>query len=211
MLKVSQEMLVRKRDGRTLSFDRELIGRAIRKAFRADLGLDQLDKMESEHLSEIERITESVVKSVKDKAETDSGVDVEEIQDFVERELMRAEYFSIARRYIIYRAERKRVRKLRAEETMDNSGTDAFPEIMVNRDGRLENVDFDRLRGQVEDACEGVKESCDSGLLFDEVEKQFYNGITPKEIGRAMVLAARSRIENDPSYDTVASLSLIHI
>ncbi len=211
MLKVSQEMLVRKRDGRTLSFDRELIGRAIRKAFRADLGLDQLDKMESEHLSEIERITESVVKSVKDKAETDSGVDVEEIQDFVERELMRAEYFSIARRYIIYRAERKRVRKLRAEETMDNSGTDAFPEIMVNRDGRLENVDFDRLRGQVEDACEGVKESCDSGLLFDEVEKQFYNGITPKEIGRAMVLAARSRIENDPSYDTVASRLMLNI
>ena len=115
MLKVNQEMQVRKRDGRTLSFDRELIARAIRKAFRADLGLDQLDRFESDQLSDIEQITDQVVKNVKHKAEADSGVGVEEIQDQVEHELMRAEYFSIARRYIIYRNERKRVRKLRAE------------------------------------------------------------------------------------------------
>ena len=210
MLKVSQEMLVRKRDGRTLSFDRELIARAIRKAFRADLGLDQLDQIQAEKLADIEEITESVVKGVKDKAETDEGVDVEDIQDHVEQELMRAEYFSIARRYIIYRAERERVRKLRAEETMDTTGTDAFPEIMVNREGRLENVDFDRLRGQVSNACDG-EASCDASLLVGEVEKQFYNGITPKEIGRAMVLAARSRIENDPSYDKVASRLMLNI
>ena len=211
MLKVNQEMLVRKRDGRTLSFDRELIARAIRKAFRADLGLDQLDQIEPDQLADIERITESVIKSVKDKAETDGGVDVEDIQDGVERELMRSEYFSIARRYIIYRAERKRVRRLRAEETMDTTGTQAFPEIMVSREGRLENVDFDRLRGQVANACEGIQESCDSTVLFNEVEKQFYNGITPKEISRALVLAARSRIENDPSYDTVASRLMLNI
>lgn len=211
MLKVNQEMLVRKRDGRTLSFDRELIARAIRKAFRADLGLDQLDRIDPDQLADIERITDSVVKKVKDLAETNDGVDVEEIQDNVEHELMRAEYFSIARRYIIYRAERKRVRRLRAEETMDTTGTNAFPEIMVNRNGRLENVDFDRLRGQVDSACDGVRESCNSNELFSEVEKQFYNGITPKEISRAMVLAARSRIENDPSYDTVASRLMLNI
>ena len=211
MLKVNQEMQVRKRDGRTLSFDRELIARAIRKAFRADLGLDQVDRFEPQQLSDIEHITERVVKKVKTKAETDSGVDVEQIQDQVEHELMRAEYFSIARRYIIYRNERKRVRKLRAEETMDSSGTDAFPEVMVSRDGRQENLDFRRLRSQIDSACEGYSDVCSSTTLFEEVEKQFYNGITPKEIGRAMVLAARSRIENDPSYDTVASRLMLNI
>ena len=211
MLKVNQEMQVKKRDGRTLSFDRELIARAIRKAFRADLGLDQIDQIEPAKLADIERITENVVKNVKERAELDVGVDVEEIQDCVEQELMRAEYFSIARRYIIYRAERNRVRRLRAEETMDTSGTDAFPEVMVSRDGRLENLDFDRLREQVTDACSGVEQQCDADMLFEEVEKQFYNGITPSEISRAMVLAARSRIENDPSYDTVASRLMLNI
>lgn len=211
MLKIRQEMLVKKRDGRTLSFDRELIARAIRKAFRADLGLDQLDQIDPDKLADIERMTESVVKRVKDQADTDEGVDVESIQDKVEQELMRAEYFSVARRYIIYRAERKRVRRLRAEENLETSGTDAFPEIMVNRDGRLENIDFSRLRRQVTDACVGLKESCSSTELFEEIEKQFYNGITPKEIGRAMVLAARSRIENDPSYDAVASRLMLNI
>ncbi len=211
MLKINQEMQVRKRDGRTLSFDRELIARAIRKAFRADLGLDQLDQIDADKLSDIERITESVVRSVMEKADTDAGVDVEEIQDNVEQELMRAEYFSVARRYIIYRAERNRMRKLRAEETMETTGSEAFPEVMVNRDGQFENLDFARLRSQVNLACRGVEESCRPQELFDEVERQFYSGITPKEISRAMVLAARSRIENDPSYDTVASRLMLNI
>ena len=211
MLKVNQEMQVKKRDGRTLSFDRELIARAIRKAFRADLGLNQLDPIGPDQLADIESITDRVVKTVKHQAETDRGVDVEAIQDQVEHELMRAEYFSIARRYIIYRNERDRVRKLRAEETMDSGGTNAFPEIMVSRDGRQENLDFRRLRTQIEDACDGFADLCDSAVLFEEVEKQFYNGITPQEIGRAMVLAARSRIENDPSYDTVASRLMLNI
>ena len=73
MLKVNQEMQVRKRDGRTLSFDRELIARAIRKAFRADLGLNQLDPIEPEQLSDIEQITDRVVHYVKNDAETDAG------------------------------------------------------------------------------------------------------------------------------------------
>ena len=211
MLKVNQEMQVKKRDGRTLSFDRELIARAIRKAFRADLGLDQLDPFQPQQLSDIESITDRVVKNVKHQAEIDQGVDVEQIQDNVEQELMRAEYFSIARRYIIYRNERNRVRKLRAEETMDSSGTNAFPEVMVSRDGREENLDFRRLRNQISEACVDFDEVCNAGDLFNEVEKQFYNGITPKEISRAMVLAARSRIENDPSYDTVASRLMLNI
>ncbi len=67
------------------------------------------------------------------------------------------------------------------------------------------------MREQVDRACEGLAETCDSVELFEEVEKQFYNGITPKEIGRAMVLAARSRIETDPAYDAVASRLVLNI
>ena len=130
-----QEMIVKKRDGRVISFDRELIARAVRKAFRADMGLAQDQQMSPDLLTEIERITEFVVQKVKDQARTQDGIDVERIQDVVEQELMRAEHYAVARRYILYRAERKKVRQLRAEERMES--TEPFPSIMVNRNGCL--------------------------------------------------------------------------
>ena len=209
MLKTTQEMNVRKRDGRVLTFKPELITRAIQKAFCAEYKFSEISQLDAKQIQVAEAITESVVEDVKEDALTDAGVTVEHIQDVVERQLMKQEYFSVARRYILYRAEHNKIRQLRAEERMDSG--DPFPGTMVNRDGQLENLDFDRLRSQVDSACVGLDESCSSGELLEEVEKQFFNGITPREIGRSMVLAARARIEKDPEYDTVAGRLVLNI
>ncbi len=210
MLKATeQEMNVKKRDGRILSFDPVLITTAVQKAFCADKNITDVGQLGRELLAEIDGITQAVVAEVQTEAMTDEGVTVEHIQDVVERQLMKAEYFSIARRYILYRAEHSKIRQLRAEERMESS--EPFPDTLVNRDGQLENLDFDRLRSQVDEACEGLDEACSSTELLEEVEKQFFNGITPKEIGRSMVLAARARIERDPEYDTVAGRLVLNI
>jgi ribonucleoside-diphosphate reductase alpha chain len=210
MLKATQQELnVRKRDGRILSLEPGLINNAVQKAFCAERSLSDTSQLEKDLLAEINEITESVVEEVKAQATTDEGVTVEHIQDVVERQLMKREHFSVARRYILYRAEHNKIRQLRAEERMDSG--EPFPETMVNRDGQLENLDFDRLRSQVNNACEGFDETTSSTELLEEVEKQFFNGITPKEIGRSMVLAARARIENDPDYDTVAGRLVLNI
>ncbi len=204
-----QAMNVKKRDGRSLSFEPQLIVRAIEKAFCAELNLKDRSELEAKLLSEIETITNSVVEQAAEPAKTADGISVEQIQDMVERELMRAEHFGVARRYILYRAEHNKIRQLRAEERMESE--EAFPTMMIQRDGKLEDIDFARLRGQVEDACEGLDDTCSSEELLVEVQKQFFNGITPKEIGRSMVLAARARIENDPDYDTVAGRLVLNI
>jgi ribonucleoside-diphosphate reductase alpha chain len=210
MLKATQqEMNVTKRDGRVLSFDGNLITKAIQKAFCAEKNLGDVSQLTPEQSEEIDRIAQFVIDDVKEQAISDTGVTVEQIQDVVERQLMRAEYFSVARRYILYREEHNKMRQLRAEERMESGAP--FPELMVKRDGKLENLDFDRLRSQVSDACAGFSENCSSDELFEEVEKQFFNGITPKEIGRSMVLAARARIENDPDYDAVAGRLVLNI
>jgi ribonucleoside-diphosphate reductase alpha chain len=204
-----QTMNVKKRDGRQVSFDAALITRAIEKAFCAELQIAEPLQLPADLRHEIAMITERVTAQVKEKSETPEGVSVEQIQDNVERELMRAEHFSVARRYILYRAEHSKIRQLRAEELMQSE--EAFPSIMVNRDGQLENIDFGRLRNQISAACAGLDDNCSSSELFEEVEKQFYNGITPKDISRSMVFAARSRIETDPNYDTVTSRLVLNI
>ncbi len=206
---VSLELVTRKRDGRAVLFDPSLIARAMEKAFCAEMKLDSTTLLEESLKNEIQQMTESIVQEVKALALSTEGVSVEQIQDLVEKELMRAEHFAVARRYILYRAEHSKMRRLRAEERMESDSP--FPSVMVKRDGVMEDLDFDRLRNQVEVACEGLGETCSSDELIDEVKKQFYNGITPREIGRSMVLAARARIENDPDYDTVAGRLVLKI
>ena len=210
MLKATElELNVRKRDGRVVSFDPLLITRAVQKAFCAEQGLNEASELDAALLSEIDQITTQVVEVVKGTAATDAGASVEHVQDVVERELMKAEHFSVARRYILYRAEQSKIRQLNAEERMESS--EPFPQMMVKRAGQMENLDFPRLREQLASACEGFEDTCSAESLFVEVEKQFYNGITPKEIARSMVLAARAKIENDPVYDSVAGRLVLNI
>jgi len=202
-------MNVTKRDGRQVSFDERLITRAIEKAFCADLSLGDVTDLTDDHRDQIANMTLSVIESAKPISLSNAGISVEQIQDVVEAELMKNQHFSVARRYILYRAEHNKIRQLRAEERMENP--EAFPSMMVDRDGKLENLDFQRLRDQISAACEGLEETCNADELFVEVQKQFFNGITPKEIARCMVLAARARIENDPDYDTVAGRLVLNI
>ena len=202
-------MNVTKRDGRQVSFDERLITQALEKAFCADLSLKNVADLSQQQLDQIRDITRNVVETATPQSVTNAGINVEKIQDVVEAELMRNQHFSVARRYILYRAEHNKIRQLRAEERMESE--EAFPSMMVNRDGKLENLNFPRLRSQIAAACEGLEETCSAEELFLEVQKQFFNGITPKEIARCMVLAARARIENDPDYDAVAGRLVLNI
>ena len=210
MLKaVDKDMYVRKRDGRVVPFERGVIASAIQRAFMADKEVTNISELDGDLLKKIELMTDVVVWQVSEDAQSDQGVAVERIQDLVEDELMRQQYFKVAKRYIVYRAEHEKIRRLQADEQMESP--EPFPAIMVNRDESLENFNARKLRQQIEDACRGYEESCSAQILIEEVQKQLYNGIVPKEIGRAMVLAARSRIENDPSYDNVAGRLQLNI
>jgi len=206
---ISLELVAHKRDGRAVLFDASLITRAMEKAFCAEMKLDSTMALQDSLKVEIKEMTSSIVQEVKSLALSGEGVSVEQIQDLVEKELMRGDHFAVARRYILYRAEHNKMRQLRAEERMESDSP--FPSVMVKRDGVMEDLDFDRLHNQVAEACEGLSDTCSYDELIAEVKKQFFNGITPREIGRSMVLAARARIEKDPDYDTVACRLVLNI
>ena len=202
-------MNVTKRDGRRVSFDERHIVQSIEKAFCSDLNLASVADLSDSQCKQIAQMSQNVVKAIEPMLLTDNGTSAENICDAIEIELMKNQHFSVARRFILYRAEHNKIRQLRTEERMENSL--AVPSMMVNRDGQLENLDFQRLRDQIDAACDGLEESCSAEKLFVEVQKQFYDGITPKEIARCTVLAARARIENDPDYDTVACRLVLNI
>jgi ribonucleoside-diphosphate reductase alpha chain len=63
---------------------------------------------------------------------------------------------------------------------------------------------MNRIRRRLDLACAGLTD-CDAEDLLQEVIKSVFDGISVGEIYRAMILAARCRIECDPAYDIVAA------
>ena len=102
-------MKVIKRNGSEVNFDRGKIKIAISKANAS---------VEPEHQMTDEQIENSVKRVCKVCKDLDRACHVEEIQEFVENELMRAKNYFLARAYVRYRYDRE---KMRIKNTTDDS------------------------------------------------------------------------------------------
>ena len=194
--------IVRKRDGRQAEFHTARIADALRKAFRAELNLADGQPLDADTEADVERIAAQVAEEIAPLAAA-GPVDVEKIQDFVEMGLMRAGHYRVARAYIVYRAEHAKRRALQATEvTQDDSVT---PRLSVTlEDGTRIPFDPARVRRRLAEAARGLERDVNVEELTEEVLRGMFDGISPAELDRAMILAARSRIERDPAHDTVA-------
>jgi ribonucleoside-diphosphate reductase alpha chain len=182
---------VAKRDGSTAAFDGERIRIAIEKAFRAELDLSNDISLASETAIKIADLATGVVVWCHEQ----EGVRVEQIQDEVEKALMRAGEHGVARRYILYR-------EARAEERRARILT------YTRADGSEAELEHDALRQRIADACAGLGDDL-ATPVFAEAIGSLFNGMSEREIDHAVILAARSRIERDPAYTYVAARLLL--
>nr|WP_202214820.1 ribonucleoside-diphosphate reductase subunit alpha [Methylacidimicrobium sp. AP8] len=195
---------VRKRNGTVVAFEPERISWAIERAFRAEQGVPAEKGLSEETRQAVEKVARAVVRRAVAAAVAGETLEVELIQDWVEAALMEAGYHSVARRYILYRAERRRARTLRAATL---SGT--APLTFVLRCGERVPLDPEGLRRELEDACRGLEDRCSWESLAEETLRSLYDGVTEEEIDQAMILAARSRVEREPAYTYVAARLLL--
>lgn len=208
-VQASVDFMVRKRDGRVVSFDRSLIERAISAAFRAELGLPQDQALPPKIAGDISDIADAVIADVSDDLrDPENAVDVERVQDKVEIQMMRAGHFTVARRYIVYREDHKKARVLSGEEIPADPNA---PKLRVKlAGGKREPLDANRIRAEIFAVCDGFDE-VDAQSLLDEIYKSLYDDIQPSDIERAMILAARSRVEKEPAYGKVAMRILLNV
>lgn len=107
-------MTVIKRDGREVEYQRDKITTAIYRAM-VESGEDTTKKDAAKVAIEVE-------KSLKDKFyKKEKTPKVEEIQDLVEEELMRAAYVSTAKTYILYRSKRQQSRLQRKSKDKESA------------------------------------------------------------------------------------------
>ena len=202
----NHEFKIRKRDGRMDVFQDSRIYRAIEKAFKAATDLDEALALPESDQQNAQRIADSVSQEVVGFAVRGGNLDVEWIQDVVEQQLMSEGFYNVARRYILYREERKKARVLA------DDGTTQGPVTMTvtKPDGSIEKLDPERIRKIVYEACKGLDETSAQDLN-GEVMRMLYDGITTEEIDKALILAAKSRIEIEPSYSYAAARLLLQI
>ena len=146
---------VRKRDGREMPFNIEKIADAIVKAFRASGELDEQIKAAQSQLNLLgsdDVLTSTALKVSADvvgrlESEGKNIPEIEEIQDAVEKALTEGGYADTAKSYILYRAERTRVREVntRLMHTLRDITFSSAKESDLKRENA--NIDGDTAMG----------------------------------------------------------------
>lgn len=197
-------LTVIKRNGTLVPFDASRISRAITKAFWE---VEGNSSSTSSGLSEtVKALTDEVEEVLTRRIPINGGnVHIEDIQDQVELILMRNEYHQIARSYVLYREEHRRIRETQSEppqQTVKSS-------IRVTLDnGTLMPLDVLALDRLVKEACEGIEDVEHSPIIKDTI-RNLFDGVQLKDVRRALIMTARTFIEKEPNYSFVTSRLLL--
>jgi ribonucleoside-diphosphate reductase alpha chain len=195
-----------RRNGKVTGFDAAKIGVAITKAF---LAVEGGGAAASRRIHEIvQELTGQVTENLFRRA-GNSGIQVhiEDIQDQVELALMRGGHHKVARAYVLYR---ERQAEKRAAEAAKKKPAAAAPDALhvTRADGTRVPLDEARMAALVEEACRGLKE-VDPERVLAEARRNLFDGVAEKDVGTALVMAARPMIEQEPNYSQVTARLLM--
>ena len=204
-----REFTVRKRDGRSESFNEERIRLAVESAFKADRDIPSDYPLSPEDQAASVSVTAAVVQRLFSRAIRGEELQIERIQDAVEEALMVQGHVQVARRYIIYREDRRKARALRGDR--DVTGQIQAELHVTLRDGSREVLEPQRVRRTLIRACRGFEDRCEAREMADETMRNLYDGVRIDEIEKAMIFAAKSRIELDPAYGYVTARLLLEV
>src|SRR6478735_6507687 len=139
-----QTFSVRKRDGRVVVFDETRIQLAIELASKADAGIHQDQALPVPAQNNVQRVANAVIQAALTRATKGDMLEIELLQDLVETQLMEAGHHSVARRYILYREDRRKARALRGDRTME--GVPQTQLFVTLPDHSREAFDAQRIR-----------------------------------------------------------------
>jgi ribonucleoside-diphosphate reductase alpha chain len=195
-----------RRNGKVTHFDGAKIGVAITKAF---LAVEGGGAAASRRIHEIvEDLTGQVTDNLFRRAGA-SGITVhiEDIQDQVELVLMRGGHHKVARAYVLYRE--KQAEKRAAEAAKKKPAPGAADVLHVTRaDGARVPLDEARMAAVVDEACRDL-EQVEAAKVLAEARRNLFDGVAEKDVGTALVMAARVQIEQEPNYSQVTARLLM--
>ncbi|PCJ49742.1 MAG: ribonucleoside-diphosphate reductase subunit alpha [Gammaproteobacteria bacterium] len=197
-------MKVIRRNGMVTPYDDSKINVAITKAFLAVEGGNAATS------SRVHEISANLTKDISNafaRRMIDGGtVHIEDIQDQVELVLMRAGEHKIARAYVLYREARSLQRSQKVHQVMEELPGGEI--LVVQEDGSSAPLDIQRIHTVVNEACENLTD-IDPTHIIEETIRNLYDGVSLNDVSTALVMTARTMIENDPNYTYVTARLLM--
>jgi len=190
-----------KRDGSIANFDEQRIHTALMKAFLAVEG-DNAQNSPRIH-EQVNTITKLICDTLRRRWITAGVVHIENIQDMVELELMRAEAFKVARSYVLYREERKQKRS----ESLTPEAGERSVQIVFD-DGKKHPIGKKWLGRLVDWACADLA-GTEPAKIIDGSLNNLYDGASLKDTYKALTLVARTLVETENNYSFVTARLLL--
>jgi ribonucleoside-diphosphate reductase alpha chain len=193
-----------RRNGKVTEFDSSKIAVAITKAFLAVEGDSAKDSRRIHDT--VAKLTRQVTDNLLRRIDDGGTVHIEDIQDQVELALMREGEYKVARSYVVYRE--KQAEKRAEEEKKHPQPANESPLHVIAADGSRHPLDIDRLHNLITEACEGLAEVNRDAILRD-TQRNLFDGVKEADVEKALVMSARTFIEKDPAYSTLAARLLM--
>lgn len=189
---------VTKRNGEKVLFDSGRIKKAVAKAWRAADYPDESDQFE--------RVIADIINEVQ-AIFKDSSVGVEDIQDVVEKNLVKHGLYEISKRYILYRESRAKIRDEKKKTVAEKAEQGRLK--LRKKSGALVAFDKDKVMNTLTRTAADSEINIDIHVIYQEFLKNIYDEITTTDLEKALLLSAVAFIERDPQLSFVAARLLL--
>ena len=136
-----------------------------------------------------------------------SFVHIEDVQDMVQEELMRQGHFKAAEHYILYRAQRARLR-IEEEENAEDPNQE-FMVTVTQDDGTSSFWDGTDLKKRIAFAAIGLDIDMPEPEIERELRRSVGSEITTKDLKNTIILNAKALIEKDSDFAKFAGRILL--
>ncbi|MGB8464394.1 MAG: ATP cone domain-containing protein, partial [Terrimicrobiaceae bacterium] len=134
-------------------------------------------------------------------------VHIEDVQDMVQEELMRQGFYKIAESYILYRAQRTRMREEAAQPEPDAEQDSLV--VVRGKDGQSVFWDGSELKRRIQFAVIGLDLCFDEHRIERELRRSIGAEISEEGLRSTIILNARSLIEKDADFAKFAGRILL--
>jgi ribonucleoside-diphosphate reductase alpha chain len=191
-----------RRNSTVASYDANKISAAVTKAF---LAVEGATAAGSPRIHEtVKHLVSKITDTYQRRMPSGGTIHIEEIQDLVELELMRTGEHKVARAYVLYREER---RKLREQAAQEENNTDTALHVTLN-DGKVVPLDLKRLTYIVNSACQGLAD-VSAAHIIEDTKRNLFDKVSIKDVNKALIMSTRVLIEKEPNYSYVAARLLL--
>jgi len=185
---------ITKRTGVLADFDLSKIKIAISKAIKS---VNETDKWS------VDNLASTVLEKIRIKfVEPEKVLKVEDVQNLVEETLMEAGAYDVAKSYILYRAEHKKLREEQQLKIQAEISQHTF-EIMGLGGASISFSEDNTINKLLKMSAD--LEHLDLDLVLAEVKKNLYEGITELELKKALINATTALIERHYNYSYLAA------